>query len=703
MVRIGFQVGTDGQLCDGSGRTVLLRGINLDASAKLPMHPNVTTYVPVTEEFWHGDDVSFVGRPFAVDEADAHFERIRSWGYNTIRYVYTWEALEHAGPGVYDDEFIDYTIKILQVAKKHGLHVFMDPHQDIWGRYSGGSGAPLWTYYAAGLDPRSFQATEAALVQNSWPDGPAEFPKMIWAMNYYRLAAQTMFTLFFAGREFAPKCIINGVNIQDFLQQHMLNAMIHFYRRLYDETDLFDDCIFGLESMNEPNYGYIGLGNIDVVPHGQNLRLGTTPTAFQGMLLGSGRAQTVEYYEFGSLGPVKKGHRTVDPQGVQAWLQTDRYDNHYGFRRGPEWKLGVCIWAQHGVWDPAEDKVLVKDYFASHLEDAIDEPYFVNVYFTRYWADFHREMRQHFGPDVFLLCQPPVLAIPPPLKGTSMLDGRCIYAPHFYDGLTLMLKKWNPLWNVDGLGYLRGKYSLPVFAIKIGERAIRACLEEQITTIRDEGRQYMGDIPCMMTETGVPFDMNDRESYTSGQYEHQIQALDAISNGLDGSGIHHSYWVYSALNRHEYGDFWNGEDFSFWSQSNALHPDHPGDRDDDLDPIVHTRAREAFDRPFPLAVRGRALERRFDVRKRIFTLRIDANSENGRDPDAPTEIYVPAFHFPLLELDVQVSSGKVTIDDDSSTLLWWHDDGEQKIQFGATGDIPAASSDDDLACGCSIM
>jgi hypothetical protein len=356
------------------------------------------------------------------------------------------------------------------------------------------------------------------------------------------------------------------------------------------------------------------------------------------------------------------------------------------------------------VWDPIDEKVLRKDYFSSHLEDAIDEPYFVNVYFTRYWATFREAMRLHFGQDIFLLCQPPVLAIPPPLKGTDLLDSRCIYAPHFYDGLTLMLKRWNSMWNVDGLGYLRGKYKLPVFAIKIGESAIRKCLEEQITTIRDEGLEYMGNIPCMMTETGIPFDMNDRESYSSGSYNSQIHALDAVSNGLDATGMHHTYWVYSALNKNEFGDYWNGEDFSFWSRSNALHPGHDGDHDDDLDEIVHTRAREAFDRPFPLLIRGRATERRFDIARKKFTLRIEAASERDTDDDsAPTEIYVPDFHFPMLELAINVSSGKCAIDEDSSTLLWWHDDGVQQIEFTAAGDMPSENSNDFFSCGCSIM
>ena len=73
--------------------------------------------------------------------------------------------------------------------------------------------------YACGLNPQSFAATEAAIVHNTYPD-PATFPKMIWSTYYWRLAAATIFTFFFAGKDFAPKCIIDGLNIQEYLQNH---------------------------------------------------------------------------------------------------------------------------------------------------------------------------------------------------------------------------------------------------------------------------------------------------------------------------------------------------------------------------------------------------------------------------------------------------------------------------------------------------
>ena len=70
----------------------------------------------------------------------------------------------------------------------------------------------MWTLYACGLDPENFAVTEGAIVHNTYPD-PSQFPKMIWTTNYTRLVNQVMWTLFFGGRDFAPKDIIDGKNI----------------------------------------------------------------------------------------------------------------------------------------------------------------------------------------------------------------------------------------------------------------------------------------------------------------------------------------------------------------------------------------------------------------------------------------------------------------------------------------------------------
>lgn len=114
---------------DPHNREITLRGINVAGESKYPKNPDVPSYVP--DKFFDTDNVSFIGRPFSLDEAHTHFGRLRKWGYNTIRYIFTWEAIEHAGPGKYDDDWVAFTIEVLRVAKQYQFYVFMDPHQDV--------------------------------------------------------------------------------------------------------------------------------------------------------------------------------------------------------------------------------------------------------------------------------------------------------------------------------------------------------------------------------------------------------------------------------------------------------------------------------------------------------------------------------------------------------------------------------------------
>lgn len=117
---------------DPQNREIVLRGINVAGDAKYPKSPDVPSRE--SEQFFEGDDVSFIGRPFSLTDSHVHFQRLRKLGYNTIRYIFTWEAIEHAGPGKYDEEWAAFTIEILRIAKKYEFYVFMDPHQDVVGQ-----------------------------------------------------------------------------------------------------------------------------------------------------------------------------------------------------------------------------------------------------------------------------------------------------------------------------------------------------------------------------------------------------------------------------------------------------------------------------------------------------------------------------------------------------------------------------------------
>ncbi|KAJ7139010.1 glycoside hydrolase family 5 protein [Mycena epipterygia] len=577
---------TDCNFVDNAGRTLLLRGVNLSGSSKAPVgRPSY-----VLDGFWDNAEAggqSFTGRPLNIDDgsADVHLARLSGWGFNMLRFPVTWESLEHAGPGKFDYDFMDYTVRVLRKCKEYGFRVYMDPHQDIWSRFSGGSGAPFWTLAACGINPRNFTATQAAIVHCEYPlahaPDPATLPAMIWSTNYGRLLSQTLFTLFFAGRDFAPRCVLDGQNIQDYLQAHYIEAMGQLADRIRAAGDLLDDCVIGWDSMNEPFEGLCGWPDLAQNPQsqGSTLKKGTYPTPAQSLRLGMGQPQTVDNWTFGAFGPARDGSVTIDPKGRTIWASPEDEPNgihpKWGWTRAPSWALGTCLWAQHGVWDIETGFLMLPQYF--HTLPGADGPVeFIDDYWKPHFVTFARRIRAAH-PEAILFVQPPVFARPPVLDDT-VLAGRGAYSGHYYDGLTLITRHWN-WFNADALGLLRGNYRSALQAVKIGSAAIRKSLQEQLAMLKGDAAT-LGAFPTIIGEIGTPFDMDSKRAYYGdkrgrgvGDYSQQEKALDASLNAADGpNAINWTVWTYCPDSTHEWGDGWNMEDLSLWSADDMNTP-----------------------------------------------------------------------------------------------------------------------------------
>ncbi|KAJ3209173.1 hypothetical protein HK099_008562 [Clydaea vesicula] len=479
---------------DETGRVVMLRGVNLSGAAKLPFTPNIPSHQK--EHFFESErNVSFVGRPFPLDEADQHFERLKHWGFNFFRFNITWEAIEHEGPGIYDMEYLDYLVEVLKKAKEYGFRCFIDPHQDVWSRFSGGSGAPSWTFKIAGLNIRNFKESGAALVHNLHDD-PENFPRMIWPTNYNKLACSTMFTLFFGGKVFAPKCEVENkdgikVNIQDFLQQHFVDAIAMVAKAVKKEGGLEDSVVLGYDTLNEPHHGFIGVQSIKYVSELQELKNGSTPSPFQTMLLGAGFATYVDAWNFGWAGPQKGKSYLIDPRGTSAWI-----------RESPiiegEFKVyheENCLWASHGVWDIATQELLKPDYF--YKNPFSGKKYdFLHDFFMPFIRKYTISIR-NIHQNAIIFVEPPVNEHPPTWDVTAGdSDKRIVYSPHWYDGLTLVNKSFNTWFNVDFLNAKRGKYLHYATAVKFGISGINTAFRNQLELIKSEGISHIGEFPC---------------------------------------------------------------------------------------------------------------------------------------------------------------------------------------------------------------
>ncbi|ULQ60881.1 hypothetical protein K7I13_06355 [Brucepastera parasyntrophica] len=130
---------------DRDGRAVILRGCNLGGDSKIPFSPegNPLKY-----------DVSFCGRPFPEEEADIHFARLAGWGFTFLRMVITWEAVEHAGPGYYDEDYLAYLRSILKKLKRTEYPFLLIPI-----RMCGAAGQAATARRAGHLRPRVLTST----------------------------------------------------------------------------------------------------------------------------------------------------------------------------------------------------------------------------------------------------------------------------------------------------------------------------------------------------------------------------------------------------------------------------------------------------------------------------------------------------------------------------------------------------------------
>jgi hypothetical protein len=618
---------------DERGRTLILRGANLGGSSKVPFQPDGATRI--REGFYDHRHVSFVGRPFPLEEADEHLSRLRAWGLTFVRFLVTWEAVEHTGPGIYDEAYLDYVYTLARKAGQHGIDLFIDPHQDVWNRMSGGDGAPGWTFEMIGMDVTRFTETGAAIVHAIHGD---PFPRMIWPTNYSKLAAATMFSLFFGGNAFAPRTQVAGEPVQEFLQRHYCNAIKQIAMRLKGLPN-----VVGYDTMNEPSPGFIGWPDLSTQAP-VLLRVGESPTPFQAMLLGAGFPQDVDIWELGLRGARQRGRRRVNSAGVPVW--------HKGHR---------CVWRENGVWDLGGDgkpRLLRPQHFARIGDRPVT---FADDCLLPFLLRYAGEIRSA-DPDAILFVEGPPGHIP------SWWDPKAVpsavHAAHWYDGLTLYTKRFIPYLGVD----LRsGK-------LVFGRKRVQRSFAEQLARIKAETAERMGGIPTLIGEFGIPFDLQEKRAYETGDFSPQVQAMDRSFRALEANLLSGTLWNYTADNENLWGDQWNDEDLSIFSRDQQRDPD---------DPNSGGRALAAVVRPYARKVAGEPLNMAFDLERRIFEFAF------RHDPavQAPTEIFVPNLQYPD-GCAVEVSDGEYAMDTVGQTLIYRHsmDQEVHRVRLERPGD-----------------
>lgn len=599
---------------DEYGRTLLLRGVNLGGSSKMPTRPDGRTHL--REGFFNHRDVSFVGRPFPLAEADEHFSRLAKWGLTFLRFLVTWEAIEHAGPGQYDEEYLDYVAAVVRKAAEYDIAMFIDPHQDVWSRFSGGDGAPGWTLEAVGFDIEALHPAHAAIVHQVHGD---PFPRMIWATNYNRLAAATMFSLFFGGDRVAPNTQIDGVPVQQYLQSHYFKAMQQVALRLKDMPN-----VVGYDTLNEPSRGFLGKRSLTTTAEFR-LKNGATPTPYQSMLLGWGFPQVVEEWSFSPAGNRQNGMVSLNTGGRRAW------------REGAN-----CVWRANGVWD----------IDASGTPHLLRPTHFDGIDFhedcLRPFMNAYAEAIRAVDPKALIFIEADALGNDHPPQWGRSDAGNIVFAPHWYDGLTLLTKRY---WKFVA-------FDVHTLRPVIGREQIRASFVKQLGVYRNAATTALGGVPTLIGEIGIPYDLNNAKAYRTGDFSAQEQCYDDTLQALEANLLNFTLWNYTADNGNARGDGWNGEDLSIFSRDQQANP-----RD------IHSggRALKAVLRPYARATAGEPLRMSYDFHSGVFEYVF------RHDPSVtqPTEFYIPSYQYPQ-GYEVTVSDGTYEIDTQHQRLIYRH-------------------------------
>ncbi|HEX2623541.1 MAG TPA: hypothetical protein VHL11_25445, partial [Phototrophicaceae bacterium] len=203
--------------------------------------------------------------------------------------------------------------------------------------------------------------------------------------------------------------------------------------------------------------------------------------------------------------------------------------------------------------------------------------------------------------------------------------GQAVNAAHWYDILTLITKQFNPEFTID----------FNSFQGINGREAVAQAFVDQLAHPKHESSASMGGIPTLIGEFGIPFDLDDKSAYKTGDFSTITYALDLYYDALDANLLNATIWNYTADNTNERGDGWNDEDLSIFS------------RDQQNDPSdLHSGGRglKAIVRPYARATAGEPLRMGYDHETRVFEF------EFGHDAavtaEAETEIFVPDYVYP---------------------------------------------------------
>jgi hypothetical protein len=310
------------------------------------------------------------------------------------------------------------------------------------------------------------------------------------------------------------------------------------------------------------------------------------------------------------------------------------------------WREGFdCVWRQNGVWDldeQGEARLFHPDHFAK-----------VNGREVEFGRDYYRPFANRFAEairavdrDALIFVEAEPTQLPP--RWTQSDARSIVWAPHWYDATVLLTKRFNPFIAVDS------RTAKLVF----GPGTIRRSFAAQLAHLKHGAAEQLSGVPTLIGECGIPFDLQGKRAYRTGDFDAQIKAMDRTFRAIEDNLLNVTLWNYTADNTNARGDQWNGEDLSIFSHDQQTDP---------ADLHSGGRALPAAVRPYPRATAGKLLHVSFDWKRKVFEMAFQHDPQVA----APTEMFVPNFQYPHGYV-VRVSDGTFETKPSEQTLIYWH-------------------------------
>lgn len=677
-------------LRDEFGRYVHFHGINLSGSSKFPSgerKPN--------PEFPYAEwPVSFVGKPFPREYADKIFGQLQEFGFNAVRFLISWEAVQPEGPDEFDDEYVSYVDEMVSRAAAHGLYVLLDMHQDLFSRHLfvlfnrhpkdaegneyprgglpsqlmslvppyddwvRGDGAPRWAVelclaekkldspawgvprLAYNLGPDEMLGL-LALVTRFFPNKPGESTDLDWIPQ------------FVAGLpdpkdlppEFQPYDIRQSNDLLPFTFWGLNAALSLDVQRCFA-------CFFAGDKVTPGRT--VGGKNLKEFLQDQYTAawvriaeaVSDNPNVIGYDIMNEPLAAFVTYAAVALY--FQLGGESVIQEFLETLLGPDTGKDLYELLVGLKMLPPDASDETRALWGFDEVDVgavlgLNYGFDANYLQ-----PFYEKVGQAIQEVDENAVI--WFEPSAgfeMLLGQSPQWQINMTKpKGVK----QAVFAPHWYPDIY-------PFFG----------FNQPPRSFGEEEWKYRDFTKE-ISKVIERSEFSLSNVPVVIGEFGTYFNFNGIEQSEESGYAVSAQILDAYYRGFEALGLSHMQWCYSPENTAEDGEGWNSEDFSI------------------IDGALLPRGWEAWMRPYARTTSGVLVSSSFNS---PFTpmepdkgVPLPVNEYllemEGKESDAPCEVFVPRLQYPE-GFYVWLSDG-----------VAWFDAGRQILYWLPLNDAPAA-------------